>query len=96
MSTFPFRLLSAIPRRLLEHRTPRQLAWHLRFLAFCLVATAARQLSVAASRVVRGTRNRLLGVRRIWTSPKYLALVVIARRSPRPKVRIRLLTCDLR
>lgn len=96
MYTFPFRLLSAIPRRLLDPRTPRQFAWHLRFLTLCLVAVAARRLSVAASRFMRGTRNRLLGVRRIWTSPKYLALVVIARRSPRPKVRIRLLTCDLR
>ena len=96
MSTFPLRLLTALPRRLPLPPTPRQLARRLRSLARCLIGAAARRLSVAASRLMRGTRNRLLGVRRIWLAPSHLALVVIARRSPRPKIRIRLLTCDLR
>lgn len=95
MPTFPFRLLSALPRRVLDPPTPRQLAWHLRFLARCLIGAAVRRISLAASRLMRKTRRRLVALRRISPSPNYLALVIVARRSPRPKVRIRLLTCDL-
>ena len=93
MPTFPFRWMSALPRRLLETTRPRQLVWRLRRRARCLIGAAARPLSLAASRRMRRTRRRLLALRRIWLAPNYLAVVILARRSPRPRVRIRWLTC---
>ena len=75
---------------------PRQLARRLGSLALRPIRVAARGLSAVVRRLTVATRRRLLGLRRIWLAPGHLALVVIARRSPRPKVRIRLLTCDLR
>ena len=75
---------------------PRQLPRRLGSLALRPIRVAARGLSAVARRLTVATRRRLLGLRRIWLAPGHLALVVIARRSPRPRVRIRLLTCDLR
>ena len=93
MSARVLRLLSALPRRFPDLSRPRQLAWGLRLLASCLVHAAARRISLAArSSDMRGTRHRLVGIRRIWLSPDTLAVVVLARRPPRFAFRIRCLT----
>lgn len=94
MSARLLRLLAALPRRLPNLSRPRQLAWGLRLMAVCLARAAARRLSLAAGRLMRGTRHRLVGIRRIWLSPDTLAVVVLARRPPRFAFRIRCLTLD--
>ena len=92
MSARVFRLLSALPRRLPDLSRARQLAWGLRLIASCLVYAASRRISLAAGRLMRGMRHRLVGIRRIWLSPDTLAVVVLARRPPRFAFRIRCLT----
>ena len=91
MSTIPLRLLTALSRRLSSPPTPRQVAWHLRFLAQCLIGAVAHRLSLAARSLMRATRNRLSGMRRIWVSPDSLAVVVLITRSPWIAFRIRCL-----
>lgn len=94
MSAHLLRLLAALPRRLPDLSRPRQLAWGLRLTTVCLARAAARRLSLAASRRLRGMRHRLLGIRRIWLAPDALAVVVLVTRSPRLACRIRCLALD--
>ncbi len=96
MSARVFRLLSALPRRLPNLSRPRQLAWGLRLIASCVVDAEARRISLAARRLMRRTRRRLVAIRRIWIWPNNLAVVLLATRSPRRAIRIRCVTLDPR
>jgi len=90
------RLLTDLLRRLPDLSGARQRVWGLRLLASCPAGAAARRLSLAVRRLIRGTRHRLSRIRRIWVAPNSLAVVVLATRSPRVAVRIRCLTLDPR
>ncbi len=94
MSARLLRLFAALPRRLPDLSRPRRLAWGLRLTTVCLVRAAARRLSLAASRRLRGIRHRLAGIRRIWLAPDALAVVVLVTRSPRFAIRIRCRALD--
>lgn len=96
MSVRVRRLITALPRRLPGFTRLRRRAWVLRILASCLVHVAADRLTRAARRLLRRTRRRLSGIRRIWIAPNSLAVVVLATRSPRVTLRIRCLTLDPR
>ena len=59
MSVRVLRLLAALRRRLPDLSRPRQFAWGLRLIAHCVVHAAARRLSLATSRLIRRTSQRL-------------------------------------
>ena len=87
-------LLAALRRCLPDLTRLRQRFWVLRILASCLVHVAARRLTRAARRLMRGPRRRLSAIRRFWTSPDSLTVVLLVRRSPRFAIRIRCRALD--
>lgn len=94
MSTRVRRLITALRRRRPDMTRLRQRAWVLRILASCLVHVAAARLWRTARRLTRRPRHRLSALRRFWTSPDSLTVVLLVRRSPRFAVRIRCRTLD--
>ena len=96
MSAYVRRLFTALPRRLPGLSRGRQFAWGLRLIASCVVHAEARRISLAARRLMRRTRRRLVAIRRIWIWPNNLAVVLLATRSPRRAIRIRCVTLDPR